>query len=147
MATPQPHPSGPSPDLATPRSAPARPGRGDRLALAPADVLGELAAVAAAPDQSLVRGRIATHFPVSRRASETRNSFGRDLPVPASACRAAWRGFIPTIWRLGLGTGSFIRITGEHDSFVAEACADAAVRRGVLSMPHGWGGLPDTADP
>lgn len=142
------HPSGLSPDLATPLIAPARPGRGDRLALAPADVLGDLAVVAAAPDQPLVRGHAATHLLVSRRERETMNSFGRDLSSTRKRLPRNMARLHPDdLAALGLRAGCLIRITGEHDSIVAEACADAAVRPGVLSMPHGWGGLPDTADP
>jgi anaerobic selenocysteine-containing dehydrogenase len=44
---------------------------------------------------------------------------------------------------LGLAEGEMAAITSEHGNIVAPVRADATQRRGVISMAHGWGGLPD----
>lgn len=142
------HPSGMAADRAAPRIEPARAGHTDRLALAPPDVLDELAAVVREADALLVRGRPATHLLVSRRERETMNSFGRDLPgLHARTPRNVARLHPDDLAALALEDGRMARITGEHDSIVAELRADPKVRAGVVSMSHGWGGLPDASDP
>lgn len=137
-------PSGAIFDRDPPLIAPARPGTTARLALAPSDVLGELAALFAVDDQVLVRGTPATHRLTSRRERETMNSFGRDLTVTRKrfSQNPAWLN-PGDLEARSIAEGSTIRIVSEHDEIVAVAKADPAVRPGVVSMSHGWGGLPD----
>lgn len=127
----------------------ARPGRDDRLALAPADVLKELRELLACTQEAVVvRDAPASHLLVSRRERDVMNSFGRHLSgVKARRPRnAAW--FNPDdLISLGLNEGMMVQLTAEHDEIVAEARSDPAVRRGVISMAHGWGSLPDRTNP
>jgi anaerobic selenocysteine-containing dehydrogenase len=44
---------------------------------------------------------------------------------------------------LGLGDGGLVRIVSAHGSTLAIAEADESLRPGVVSMTHGWGGMPD----
>jgi anaerobic selenocysteine-containing dehydrogenase len=140
------HPSGLIIQASDDVIAPPRPGRTERLTLAPSDVLDELAQVHH-EDSSNVRGQAPTHLLVSRREREMMNSFGRDLAstrkrMPLNAARLNPSDLL----RYGIKDGEMIRIVAEHDEIVAQAHGDEAIRPGVLSMAHGWGGLPG-ADP
>jgi anaerobic selenocysteine-containing dehydrogenase len=42
---------------------------------------------------------------------------------------------------LGLVEGQSVEIASRHGAIQVPAHADAAVRRGVVSVPHGWGDL------
>ena len=44
---------------------------------------------------------------------------------------------------LGIAGGERIGITSAHGRIDAIAEADDSLRRGIVSMSHGWGGLPD----
>lgn len=143
------HPSGVIVARAGTTIAPPRPGREDRLSLAPPDVVAELAGLLAAATQaSTVRDAPASHLLVSRRERDVMNSFGRHLSgVRARRPRnAAW--FHPDdLAALGLDEGAMVLLTAEHDAVVAEVRGDASIRHGVVSMAHGWGSLPDRTDP
>lgn len=127
-------------DRPAPTILPAREGRDARLALAPDDVLAELDAcrdgLSGRPDMA------ATHLLVARRERETMNSFGRDLAVTRRRfpTNPAWM-HPDDLAALSLTDGARVRISVDHDSIVAEVRGDASVRRGVVSMSHGWGGL------
>ncbi|MBA2933772.1 molybdopterin-dependent oxidoreductase [Sphingomonas sp. CGMCC 1.13654] len=137
-------PSGAVFDREAPLVQPPRPGKAGRLDLAPADVLAEIAALLAEaqPDEG------ATHLLVCRRERETMNSFGRELaPTRRRFPRnPAWLNGAD-IAALGLHDGDRARIVAGHDAIETELRADPAVRPGVISMSHGWGGLPDRGDP
>ena len=128
---------------------PAREGRHDRLALAPEDVMSELHLLARTPGRpERVRDRSSTHLLVSRRERETMNSFGRQLSSVRERRprNVAW--FNPAdLAALEIAEASLVRIVAEHDQIVVEARGDAAVRAGVVSVAHGWGGLVSTTDP
>jgi anaerobic selenocysteine-containing dehydrogenase len=46
---------------------------------------------------------------------------------------------------LGVTAGERVSIESAHGRIEAVAEADATLRRGVVSITHGWGGLPDDA--
>ena len=46
---------------------------------------------------------------------------------------------------LALGDGDLVEITTAHGAIRLPTRADAAVRRGVVSVPHGWGDLLDAS--
>lgn len=48
---------------------------------------------------------------------------------------------------LGLSSGDRVRLSTASGSVIAVAQPDNTMRRGVLSLPHGWGMLPDESDP
>ena len=48
---------------------------------------------------------------------------------------------------LGLKTGDRIEISSEHGKIEAVVQVDKALRPGVVSISHCWGGLPDKAGP
>jgi anaerobic selenocysteine-containing dehydrogenase len=85
---------------------------------------------------------------VVRRSKDVLNSFGRDvgggLRRPANPC------FVhpDDLGRLGIESRSTVIITSDHGSVRAIAEADDTMRPGVVSMSHGFGGLPsDDGDP
>jgi len=136
-------PSGGVFDRPAPLVQPAREGRDARLDLAPDDVAAELRACnATLRDTPLVQGIAASHLLVARRERETMNSFGRDLAVTRKRfpTNPAWM-HPDDLAALGLGDGDRVTIAAEHDAITAQVRADASVRRGVVSMSHGWGGL------
>ena len=136
-------PSGAVFDRPAPLVQPAREGRLSRLDLAPIDVVGEIAACHAETSaKHEVQGAPATHLLVARREREMMNSFGRDLAVTRRRfpTNPAWM-HPDDLAALGLADGARVRIAAEHDAITAEARGDADVRRGVVSMSHGWGGL------
>jgi anaerobic selenocysteine-containing dehydrogenase len=47
---------------------------------------------------------------------------------------------------LALEDGECVEITSAHGTIDVPARSDASVRCGVVSVPHGWGDLLDTAD-
>lgn len=143
------YPSGAVFDRPVPDVQPAREGRCDRLTMAPPDVLVELRQCRA--DLAVartVRGGSASHLLVARRERETMNSFGRDLAGTRKRFprNPAWMAPVDAD-TLGVSNGDRVRVVAEHDAVTAEIRIDAAIRPGVVSMSHGWGGLPDATDP
>ena len=90
-----------------------------------------------------------THSLVVRRIRETMNSAYRTLP--AIARRAPFNpAFLhpDDLESLGLASGDRVEIISPHGAIPAVVEADEAVRPGVVSMTHGYGGLPgDDEDP
>lgn len=48
--------------------------------------------------------------------------------------------------RLGIADGHRVRVTGRHGTLETTVQADVCQRQGVVSMSHGWGGLPGEPD-
>jgi anaerobic selenocysteine-containing dehydrogenase len=120
---------------------PPRPGRNARLELLPADVADEILAVLA-HDAGAPGGNRPFQL-VVRRTRETINTMGREF----SAIRARMPQNLAymhpkDVSNLGLDDGARIRITSDRDSILGVVKADGRVRPGVVSMTHGWGGLP-----
>jgi anaerobic selenocysteine-containing dehydrogenase len=128
---------------------PGEPGNTDRFTVMPDDVATELRELAAEPLDSGLRmknGEYATHRLVVRRQRDMYNSTGR---------------FVPTIHKrlpynvvylhpddrsaLAVEADALIENTGDHGSIRAAAADDATLRRGVIAISHGFGGLPDRA--
>jgi anaerobic selenocysteine-containing dehydrogenase len=124
---------------------PARPGVDTRFEVAPVDIVAELAEVCAEPIAigSQDAGRTFTHRLTVRRLREVLNSLGSDLD--AIRRRRPWN----PAWlhpgdldALGVAAGDRIEIASAHGRIEAIALADPALRRGVVSMSHGFGALP-----
>ena len=128
---------------------PRDPGCDARLELASADMLCELAEVAA-DDWRARHATPALPFRlVPRRSNQFVNSTGRSL---ASLTRGKpWNpAFLhpDDLRALGLASGELARIRSRHDEILGIVEPDASLRRGVVSMTHGFGALPSQeADP
>jgi anaerobic selenocysteine-containing dehydrogenase len=141
------HPHGHVFDEVDERVAPRDPGCVDRLDVGNPDMLGELEAIRRDGDAAC---RSTPDFPfrlVPRRANNFMNSSGRHL---ASLTRGA--PYNPAFMHpqdlvaLGLSSGDVVRIRSRHDAILGIVCAEEALRPGVVSMTHGFGGLPGEDD-
>ena len=113
-----------------------------RFALAPPDIVAELAQLRQEP--SCTAG---FRF-VGRRLREVQNTMYHHLPEIAARVPHNAAFLHPDdLARLGVGPGELVRITSAHGQIEAPAEADAALRCGVVSMAHGWGGLPGEEGP
>jgi anaerobic selenocysteine-containing dehydrogenase len=114
----------------------------DRLDVGNADMLAELSeigerAAAAEADESR------PFLFVPRRENRVINSTGRTLPGLMRG-----RSYNPAFMhpddlaRLGVAAGDLVEIRSEHAAITGVAEADADLRPGVVSMSHGFGGIP-----
>jgi anaerobic selenocysteine-containing dehydrogenase len=125
----------------------ARPEADGLLDPMPADVAAEIAEyLRTEPDRSRANaGRPAySHLLSSRRMRELFCSTGRQFPEvrkrrPHNPAFLAPRDMA----EMNLKDGDRIWITSDFGAVEAVAEADAAVRPGVVSLAHGFGGLPD----
>ncbi len=121
-----------------------------KFALMPDDVFDELAAVAREnfiPGRTMLGGTVYNYRLTSRRMRAVSNSMYHDLDLIRERHRYNPAYIHPDDLKdLALNRGSEIEIVSEHASIVAVAEADASLRRGVVSMAHSWGGLPDQQD-
>jgi len=125
---------------------PADAGDTNRFTVMPPDVEQELNAVAAEAIEQCATfkdGSIAPHRLIVRRHRDMYNSTGRFV--------ATIRERIPhnpaylhpqDMAALGLSDGDLLEIASDHGCITGIAAADATLRRGVVSMSHGFGGLP-----
>jgi anaerobic selenocysteine-containing dehydrogenase len=125
-------------------------GSSARLQVAPCDVVSELAAVGAEPATSTGNGF--THLLAVRRVRDVQNTMYRQLDAIRHRMphNPAWL-HPEDLAALGIETGDRIAIESAHGRIEAFAEADDDMRPGVISITHGWGGLPgdreDDADP
>ena len=81
---------------------------------------------------------------VSCRLHDIYNSAGRDIPV-----LAANRPYNPLFVHpddlagLGLRDGDMVQVTSDHAGIIAVVEADPGIRRGVVALSHGFGGVPE----
>lgn len=125
---------------------PGRPEATGRFAVAPPDVVAELAEVAAEsvePGRYVSSGRVFSHLLTSRRMREVLNSTYHDLPGIRRR-----RPYNPAYMNpvdlaaQGLKSGDRVEIVSDHDRIPAIVQADNTLRPGVVSMTHAWGGMP-----
>lgn len=121
---------------------PAEPGWQGRFTVIPPDVRDEIAAVLA--EDFADDGR--THRLAVRRLREVFNSVGRDLPttrkrVPYNVAYANPADLAD----IGAADGDEVEIESDRGAIMAVAAADPSLRRRVVSIAHGFGGLPDEA--
>lgn len=115
---------------------PARPGAG-RFAVAPADVVIELAGLASECDRAPTRAPLTL---IVRRMRDVNGSMGlhsaairrRNPDNPLHMHPA-------DLDRLGLLAGQSVRVRASHGSVVGTVQADVSLRVGVASMSHNWG--------
>lgn len=144
------HPSGVVCHFPFARVVPGRPEATARFDVMPPDVATEcsqLLAGLAAAGASPANDSPPTLLLASRRLRETFNSIGTALD---STLRR--RPFNPAylapedLTALGLRAGDQVRISSRYGSVAAVVCADPDLRRGVVSLPHGWGGHPGASE-
>jgi anaerobic selenocysteine-containing dehydrogenase len=119
-----------------------------RFEVAPEDIVREIEEVLA-EDAAQLNGREA--FPLRltvRRMRDVQNTMYHHLPairrrVPYNpACLHP-----EDLQSLGIKDGALANIISEHGQIPAVVRSDPSLRRGVISMTHGWGGLPgETTD-
>ena len=113
-----------------------------RFAVAPTDIVAELAEVAAESALPAADSHF-THRLVCRRLREVSNSMHQDFPAIRRRLR-----YNPAYMHsedlaaLGLASGEKVSIRSDHGRIEAIVEADDNVRPGVISMAHSWGGLP-----
>ncbi len=118
-----------------------------RFTLASPEVMEELTELSQEPfgQQPITRdGAAATHRLIVRRQRHMFNSISRELPgthrrVPHNPAYLNPEDLA----ELGIASGDRIRITSRTASVEAIAEADPKLRRGCISMSHGYGDLPD----
>jgi anaerobic selenocysteine-containing dehydrogenase len=124
---------------------PAAPGETGRFALAPADIVAELASVRT--ETAAPRGDYRYRFAV-RRLRDVQNTMYHHLPAIAARTPTNMAFMHPAdLAELRLADGESVAVSSEHGSLIAPVRADATQRRGVISMAHGWGGLPGEGGP
>ena len=116
-----------------------------KFAVAPADVIDELAAVAAEQTGAeVLAGFDADLFPfrlISRRLKHVLNSLGRELPGLArvGTTNAAYMN-PQDMADIGVEAGDLVEITSPTGSLLGVAEPSETIKRGVISMAHSWGG-------
>jgi anaerobic selenocysteine-containing dehydrogenase len=126
----------------TPQYAePRHPGWEGRFTIMPPDVQHELASVLS--DFDAAEADLDYRLAV-RRLRETMNSAGRDLARTRQR-QPFNRAYInpEDLAAHGIAVGDEVSIRSKHGSIVAVAEADPTLRSRVVSIAHGFGGLPD----
>jgi anaerobic selenocysteine-containing dehydrogenase len=125
---------------------PAEPGahQHHRLQLLPDDVAAELAAALAPALAAPTEAEAGEPFPFRlavRRMREVMNSLGVDVEgLPRTPYNPAHLHPADLV-SLGIQDGQLVEVSSAHGALLAVAQADDKVRRGVLSMTHGWGSV------
>ena len=113
-----------------------------RFDVIPDDVRAELAAVRAEQPSGGFTHRLAV-----RRLREVQNTMYHRLPSVRRRMPFNSAYLHPLdMSELGVAYGDRIRIESRHGAVVTGVQADASMRRGVVSMAHGWGALPDESN-
>lgn len=128
------------------------PGNNDtQFSVCPSDIASELAEVAAEPfdelGHKLDHGVAFTHRLTCRRMRNVINSV---TYLPNTRARHPYNpAFLhpDDLAALGVASGEAIEITSAHGSITAIAKPDERLRPGMVSMTHGWGGLPGDGTP
>ena len=135
-------PSGHVFELESEHVLPADADDGARFDIAPADVVAELAGLAA----PVAYPPEYTHRLAVRRMREVTNTMNH---FPAAGRRQAYNPAYlhpDDLHALGLAEGDRVHLASPHGQVGARVAADRGLRRGVVSLAHGWGGLPDDPD-
>jgi anaerobic selenocysteine-containing dehydrogenase len=127
------------------------PGPHARLAVAPDDVVAELAEVLAErTGAEVLDGFDDAGYPfrlISRRLKHVLNSLGRELPGLARVGTTNAAIMHPDdLAELGAAAGDLIEISSPTGTIVGVAAASDTVKRGVISMAHSWGGATTDDD-
>jgi anaerobic selenocysteine-containing dehydrogenase len=120
----------------------ADPSRDSRFSLLPDDVAGELAEVLEhqPPDDYPYRLAVRRHRDALNSACRGLPSIRRRVPYNLAYLNAE------DMVREGLEEGDPVRIRSDAGEIVANAAVDPDLRRGVVSISHGFGSLPGRDD-
>jgi anaerobic selenocysteine-containing dehydrogenase len=125
------------------RVAPAEAGAKGRLDVGNPTMLRELEEIRREDHASAARTARPFRL-VSRRMPNVYNSSGRDI-----AALTRGRGFNPAFLHpddlamLGVGRGDVVEIASDHASILGIAESAPELRRGIVSMAHGFGDAPE----
>jgi anaerobic selenocysteine-containing dehydrogenase len=109
--------------------------RSGKIELLPAPIVDDLPRLRAA-----LRERPAAIVLVGRRHLRSNNSWMHNVPALTGGTNRCTLHIHPEdAARLGLADGAAVRVKGAGGEVVAPAEVTDAVRRGVVSLPHGWG--------
>ncbi|MFC9629695.1 molybdopterin oxidoreductase family protein [Streptomyces mirabilis] len=109
--------------------------RSGKIELLPAPIVGDLPRLRAA-----LRERPAAIVLVGRRHLRSNNSWMHNVPALTGGTNRCTLHIHPEdAARLGLADGTAVRVKGAGGEVVAPAEVTDTVRRGVVSLPHGWG--------
>jgi anaerobic selenocysteine-containing dehydrogenase len=122
-----------------------------RFAVAPPDVVDELNVVwAEQTGAEVLQGFEPEAFPfrlISRRLKHVLNSLGRELPGLAKVGTTNSAYLHPDdMTALGLVSGDAVQITSPTGTIVGICEASDAIKVGVVSMAHSWGGATTDED-
>ena len=123
-------------DALPPRAAESAPGADARFELAPADVIDELAALAA----TARRADPAQLLLAVRRLKHVINSTGSQIPSFVRQRGNPCFAHPDDLARIGLTDGDSVTLTSAHGAVDGVVCADDTLRPGVVSLSHGFGG-------
>lgn len=119
---------------------PAEAGSDGRFTVIPSDVRDEIAAVLAEDFADASRH----HRLAVRRLREVFNSVGRDLPTTRKRVPYNLAFVNPAdLADIGVVDGDEVEIESDRGVIMAVAEGDPTLRRRVVSIAHGFGGLPD----
>src|SRR3546814_6878000 len=89
-------------------------------------------------------GQIFSHRMASRRIRDVQNSCHRNVPAIRKRMPFNYAYLNPEeLIDLDLKAGDMIEITSDAGTIVAAVEPDTTLRRAVVSITHGWGGLPE----
>lgn len=131
------------------RVKPPRPGHDAKFDVIPTDVLDELQRYRndpAAQDRA-GPGREFTHLLSTRRLRDLYNSYG--ILMPTVRKRNKYNPvFVNStdLTELGLEPGQLVEIVSAHGRTRAIVESDETMRRGVVALSQGWGGIPGKED-
>ncbi|GAX52697.1 molybdopterin oxidoreductase family protein [Streptomyces olivochromogenes] len=109
--------------------------RSGKIELMPAPIVDDLPRLRAA-----LRERPSAIVLVGRRHLRSNNSWMHNVPALTGGTNRCTLHIHPEdAARLGLADGAAVRVKGAGGEVVAPAEVTDAVRRGVVSLPHGWG--------
>ncbi|MEV5949552.1 molybdopterin oxidoreductase family protein [Streptomyces sp. NPDC051993] len=109
--------------------------RSGRIELLPAPIAADLPRLRAALDE-----RPASLVLVGRRHLRSNNSWLHNIPaLNGGSNRCTLQIHPDDAARLGLADGAEVRITSDGGAVAAPVEITDGVRRGVVSLPHGWG--------
>ena len=144
------HPHGAIFDDVEVRVAPADPDCADRLDVANADMLGELAEIVAGTNPAARAAAREADYPfalISRRLPNAYNSSGRDIARLNG--RKPWNpAFLhpDDLARLGLARGDLVEIRSPRAAILGVVEPAPELRPGVVSMAHCFGDVPEAED-
>ncbi|QKW05686.1 molybdopterin-dependent oxidoreductase [Streptomyces sp. NA04227] len=109
--------------------------RSGRIELLPAPLVGELDRL-----RSAARDTTGRMLLVGRRHLRSNNSWMHNVPALIGGTNRCTLQLHPEdAARLGVRDGSPVRVEGDGGAVVAPAELTDTMRRGVVSLPHGWG--------